>query len=274
MNEARVHRMIREVQAAQPTRVTLWPLAALAIASLFAGCVGAATPAWDLKPGVNVYSYEPADPATLSARLLVYLPHDFASRRLPLILSLHGAGSRGSDPEKLKTNLTLRYATTRSEFPFVVAIPQAPAGASGFDTASLSDLLDELVERIPVDRSRIYVTGSSMGASAAWKLVAAQPYRFAAIVAVASPRPNLPAACSIRDTPVWAFHNAGDNVADVAPVRDVIDALANCHGAARLTIYPQAGHDAWSETYANPQLYDWLAAQSRPQGCVSPETCP
>lgn len=27
---------------------------------------------------------------------------------------------------------------------------------------------------------------------------------------------------------------------------------------ARLTIYPDAEHDAWSEAYANPELYAWL----------------
>ena len=24
------------------------------------------------------------------------------------------------------------------------------------------------------------------------------------------------------------------------------------------TIYPDAGHDSWTETYDNPELYDWF----------------
>jgi hypothetical protein len=31
----------------------------------------------------------------------------------------------------------------------------------------------------------------------------------------------------------------------------------------KLTIYPDAGHDSWTETYNNPALYEWLLAHSR-----------
>jgi len=31
----------------------------------------------------------------------------------------------------------------------------------------------------------------------------------------------------------------------------------------KLTIYPEAKHDSWTETYNNPELYEWLATKSR-----------
>jgi predicted peptidase len=31
----------------------------------------------------------------------------------------------------------------------------------------------------------------------------------------------------------------------------------------KLTIYPDANHDSWTETYKNPELYEWLLKQSR-----------
>ena len=34
-------------------------------------------------------------------------------------------------------------------------------------------------------------------------------------------------------------------------------------GAPKLTIYPEAGHDSWTETYDNPELYKWLLEQRR-----------
>lgn len=49
------------------------------------------------------------------------------------------------------------------------------------------------------------------------------------------------------------------------PVResqDMVDALNHLYGGnAKLTIYPDAKHDSWTETYANPQLYDWFLSQ-------------
>jgi predicted peptidase len=34
-------------------------------------------------------------------------------------------------------------------------------------------------------------------------------------------------------------------------------------GSAKLTVYPDASHDSWTETYDNPELYDWLLGHRR-----------
>jgi predicted peptidase len=31
----------------------------------------------------------------------------------------------------------------------------------------------------------------------------------------------------------------------------------------KLTVYPDAGHDAWTQTYDNPEVWAWLLAQRR-----------
>jgi len=31
----------------------------------------------------------------------------------------------------------------------------------------------------------------------------------------------------------------------------------------KLTIYPEALHDCWTQTYANPELFDWFLQHSR-----------
>ncbi len=43
----------------------------------------------------------------------------------------------------------------------------------------------------------------------------------------------------------------------------MIDALKKNGGHPKLTIYPDAKHDSWTETYDNPALYEWLLAQKR-----------
>ena len=44
---------------------------------------------------------------------------------------------------------------------------------------------------------------------------------------------------------------------------EMVEALKKCGGNVRFTIYPEAGHDAWTQTYADPQLYQWLLQQKR-----------
>jgi len=43
----------------------------------------------------------------------------------------------------------------------------------------------------------------------------------------------------------------------------MVDALRACQGAAKLTVYPKSEHDAWTDTYSNASLYEWLAEQRR-----------
>ena len=42
----------------------------------------------------------------------------------------------------------------------------------------------------------------------------------------------------------------------------MVEALEKAGGTVRFTIYPEAGHDAWTETYNNPEIYEWLLNHS------------
>ena len=47
---------------------------------------------------------------------------------------------------------------------------------------------------------------------------------------------------------------------------DMVEAVRRAGGDARLTIYPEAEHDCWTETYDNPRLYEWLLDHHRERG--------
>ncbi len=42
---------------------------------------------------------------------------------------------------------------------------------------------------------------------------------------------------------------------------DMAESLKKDGGNVRLTVYPEAGHDSWTETYGNSELYEWLLEQ-------------
>jgi hypothetical protein len=35
------------------------------------------------------------------------------------------------------------------------------------------------------------------------------------------------------------------------------------HPGPKLTVYPEAQHDSWTKTYANPELYKWFLQHQR-----------
>ena len=66
---------------------------------------------------------------------------------------------------------------------------------------------------------------------------------------------------ALKKVPIWAFHGAKDNVVPLERSQELVDVLKKNNGNIRFTIYPDAGHDSWTETYDNPELYEWLFKQ-------------
>jgi predicted peptidase len=62
--------------------------------------------------------------------------------------------------------------------------------------------------------------------------------------------------------PIWAFHGAKDAVVPLARSQQMVDALKD-NKQLKFTVYPDANHDSWSATFANPELYEWLLKQNR-----------
>jgi hypothetical protein len=45
--------------------------------------------------------------------------------------------------------------------------------------------------------------------------------------------------------------------------QEMVDALKKSGANVQFTIYPEAGHDSWTATYANPKVFEWLLEQKR-----------
>lgn len=195
---------------------------------------------------------------------LLYLPRDYDSQESwPLVLFLHGSGERGADLELVKMHGPPKLIADGKEFPFIVVSPQCPKDRS-WEPLELTALLDEVVVNNKVDKDRIGITGLSMGGFGTWELATFSPQRFAAIAPICGGGEQHWAR-RLLHVPTWAFHGAKDAGVPLARTQTMIDAMIEKGGTPKLTIYPEAGHDSWTETYNNPEFYDWLLAQRRTQ---------
>jgi predicted peptidase len=201
---------------------------------------------------------------------LLYLPEEYGKpeaqgKKWPLLVFLHGSGESGSDLEKVKAHGPPKLIAGGKAFPFIVVSPQAPTTPRrGWDVETLNALLDEIIAHYAVDEDRVYLSGLSMGGYGAWAWATANPERFAAVAPICGGGQPRMAARRMRDLPVWAFHGAKDPTVPVQESEDMIAALTKAGAAeAKLTIYPEAGHDSWTVTYDNPELYAWLLRHER-----------
>ena len=179
----------------------------------------------------------------------------------PLLVFLHGRGETGGELANVKVHGPIKAAASMAEFPFLIVAPHLPVDAY-WEPAAVLAVIDDVVERWPVDSRRIYLTGLSLGGHGTWATAVAAPSRFAAIVPI-SGRGHPGDACAVKDLPIWAFHGVLDAVVDEAGSRVMADAVRDCGGKPGLTLYPDAGHDAWTRTYDNPKLYTWLLRHTR-----------
>jgi predicted peptidase len=203
---------------------------------------------------------------TVSLKYLLYLPKSYgedSNKKWPLILFLHGAGERGSDLNMVKVHGIPKIVEQKDDFPFIAVSPQCPKNSWWTaEVEAMNALLDDIISRYTVDTERIYLTGLSMGGYGTWALAIAYPDRFAAIAPICGGG-DIEKACTLKNIPVWVFHGAKDNVVNPEESQKMVKAMEDCGGNVKLTIYPEAGHDSWTEAYNTPELYEWLLKHKR-----------
>jgi alpha-beta hydrolase superfamily lysophospholipase len=60
-----------------------------------------------------------------------------------------------------------------------------------------------------------------------------------------------------------AHRPKGDRIVPISASQEMVEALKACGGNVKFTVYPEAEHDSWTETYNNPALFDWFRQHRR-----------
>jgi predicted peptidase len=205
------------------------------------------------------------------------------NKKYPLVVFFHGAGERGNNNLSQLKHAVKGFADDeiRTEYPCFVIVPQCPASpAQWVDTpwslpehtmpqnpskpmAAAFDLIDAIRNEFPIDSTRIYVTGISMGGFGTWDALQRHPEIFAAGVPVCGGGDKA-LAPSISTIPLWVIHGGADRTVLTKRSQDMVGALKAVGGQPRYDEYPGVGHNCWDRAYAQKELYDWLFAQHRP----------
>lgn len=254
-----------------PVRGTVWAVALLAVFCMSGWLWSAEPQGPSVAPPSPLKASELDRTVKVHLKYLLYLPKNYDQQPAwPLVLFLHGAGERGDDLERVKKHGPAKLIEAGKQFPFVMVAPQCPSNR-WWEPLELASLLDEVVEKYKIDQDRIYVTGLSMGGFGTWALAAYQPKRLAAIVPICGGGEPLKARL-FPHLPVWVFHGAKDRVVSPERSEQMVEALKKLGANVKFTVYPEAQHDSWTETYANPELYEWLLQQRRaPQEAETPK---
>ncbi|MEW4567268.1 family 16 glycoside hydrolase [Tautonia sp. JC769] len=200
------------------------------------------------------------------ARYTVFVPEGYdGDRAFPIVLFLHGAGERGDDgviPSQV--GLGPSIAKNPAGHPYIAVFPQAREtwAASSPDGQRAMAILDEVLADFAVDRSRIVLTGLSMGGMGTWSLATTYPDRFSALVPVCGPG-DPEQAESIRAIPTWGFVGDDDRAPFVRGMRTMARTLKEIGAPVRYTEYRGVGHNSWDRAYSEPELVEWMLGSRR-----------
>lgn len=233
----------------------------------------------------------------------VYVPANYdKDRQYPVVVALHGGGSRGTDNvSQLDFQAQVwvdKQLSGEIEDIIVVAPQQHPKYGFFLDSNCVIDVLDDVEANYHVDKDRVYLTGTSMGGMGSWSTAAANPDRFAAILASAGvyhdARYTFPVgivapafdgdvqkvdtpeeewkgamekyAEALKDMPIWMFHSKADTTAPVEYTEYMETCMENV-GATNCTFtyFEDVAH---GQSYQNvvaqyPEAIDWLLAQHK-----------
>ena len=186
--------------------------------------------------------------ATIGGRdYLLYVPRNYsASKPVPLVISMHGAG--GWPVQQMEMSGWNRLADKEG---FIVAYPAAAADGGRrvwrrTDARSIADLIDGIESAYNIDRRRLYANGLSNGGGMAFVLSCRLTDRIAAVGTVAAAQTFPLSTCSdSRPVPVIIFHGTADPVV------------------------PYNGGESWISPRPFPSVPLWAERWARRNHCTS-----
>ena len=221
---------------------------------------------------------------------LLYTPKAKGGKALPMVVYIPGNGELGDVARHFRQPAIFDCVTSaafQEKYPcFLLALtpPESattllggmPGRPTGMQLA-LRDFVREIArmqKKPKVDLDRLYLTGFSYGGCGSYALAQHFPGMFAAVVPIAA-LPPLPEYFA-KDKPGswWHFHNEGDYARhgiDTRQIEEFAKLVNDAGGDFRLGTFPAEGHDAWTTTWREDTVWDWMFAKSL-KGAVQQKT--
>ena len=192
-------------------------------------------------------------------KYLVSYPDGFCeTEKYPLLIFLHGRGTRAESTDRLHRNDSLLNIQKRQNTKgFILLAPHCSRGNWSEWMTPLIRLVEQIRDLPYVDKTRVYITGNSMGGYGTWELATLRSDWFAAAMPVCGG--GIPGmAGEIGELPIRTFHGLRDKTVDPIESLQMVKAVNSAGGHAELILFPELTHSCWGVVYSDDRNYDWL----------------
>lgn len=203
-----------------------------------------------------------------TAEYIIKYPEGYDHKeKRPLLVFLHGSGSSGTGLDELYNNSFFTEIAKVEDFPFIVLAPQLDEVTDDrlawFERRFvLNPMIRDVVSSREVDEHHVYIMGTSLGGYGTWYYAGAMNDVFAAAVPICGGA-STSTAKDLVNVPIWAFHGTEDEAVPYHLSVDMVNAVNDAGGSAKLTSFEGIGHGGWDEVYHDPAVYEWMLGYSK-----------
>ena len=192
-------------------------------------------------------------------KYLISYPKGFQEyKKYPLVIFLHGAGTRDETTDRLQKNSCVRNLLERQdERGYVLLAPLCKRGDWYEWMTILIHLVETYRETPYIDETRVHLTGNSMGGYGTWALATHHPAWFASAMPVCGGGIG-GFAKNLVNLPIRTFHGLRDKTVDPIESLQMAKAVNLNGGHAELILFPELEHNCWDAVYTDERNYDWL----------------
>ena len=204
-------------------------------------------------------------------RYLISYPEGFREdRKYPLVMFLHGAGTRAS-LERLRNNENLVHILERQNSRgYIFLAPWCNTGNWYEWMQTLIGLVGAMREKPYVDETRLHVTGNSMGGYGTWEFTSLRPDWVASAMPICGGGIG-GFAKNLVNVPIRTFHGLCDTRVDPIESLQMAKAVNQAGGYVELILFPHLKHNCWDAVYTDESNFDWLLSFTNQRDKAEPE---
>lgn len=193
----------------------------------------------------------------------VYTPQDYyySLDSTPVIIFLHGRSLCGRNLNRVKRYGPLDAIVKGRQIDALVLVPQNPGGSWKPD--KINDVLEWTKKHYPMDSTRVYVIGMSLGGYGTLDFAGTFPDKVAAAMALCGGS-TLKDVSGLGELPLWIMHGTADRAVPIKQSKVVVEQLKKEGKDKRLRYdwLKGASHGALARILYMTKTYDWLFSHS------------
>lgn len=193
----------------------------------------------------------------------VYTPQDYyySLDNTPVIIFLHGRSLCGRNLNRVKRYGPLDAIVKGRQIEALVLVPQNPGGSWKPD--KINDVLEWTKKHYPMDSTRVYVIGMSLGGYGTLDFAGTYPDKVAAAMALCGGS-TLKDVSGLGELPLWIMHGTADRAVPIKQSKVVVEQLKKEGNDKRLRYdwLKGASHGALARILYMTKTYDWLFSHS------------